>query len=236
MICGDRCTRACRFCGVKSACPVPLDPEEPERVARAVQIMRLRHVVITSVARDDLPDGGSRHFARTIEAVREVNPEVTIEVLTPDFNDDDASLQNVFDARPDVFNHNIETVRRLTPLVRSRATYEKSLSVLRKARGRLPLSSKVKSGLMLGLGEKLNEVVDALRDLRAAGCEILTLGQYMQPTPNALPVAEYVPPKVFEELRETALAMGFTRVASGPLVRSSYKADCMFGSTGRSSR
>lgn len=234
MICGDRCTRACRFCAVTKARPLPLDPEEPQRVAEAVRMMRLKHVVITSVARDDLADGGAEHFAKTIKAVRSVNPEVVIEVLTPDFNDDDRALEIVFNARPDIFNHNVETVRRLTPNVRSRATYERSLSVLRKARQRLPANCRTKSGLMLGLGEEMDEVLESFRDLRAVGCEILTLGQYLQPTGGCLPVAEYVRPEMFDELGKRALAMGFAYVASAPRVRSSYRADCLAGvGTGR---
>lgn len=231
MICGDHCTRACRFCAVTRGRPLPLDPDEPQRVAEAVRIMRLKHAVITSVARDDLADGGAEHFARTIKAVRAVNPEVAIEVLTPDFNDDDRALDIVFNAQPDIFNHNIETVRRLTPNVRSRATYEKSLSVLRKARQRLPADCRTKSGLMLGLGEQIDEVLEAFRDLRAVGCEILTVGQYLRPTGECLPVAEYVPPESFDELGKRALAMGFTYVASAPRVRSSYRADCFAGAS-----
>ncbi|MGC8988961.1 MAG: lipoyl synthase, partial [Verrucomicrobiia bacterium] len=181
-----------------------------------------------------LADGGAEQFARTIKAVRLVNPEVAIEVLTPDFNDDDRALDTVFNARPDVFNHNIETVRRLTPNVRSRATYERSLSVLRKARQRLPADCRTKSGLMLGLGEEMDEVLEAFRDLRAVGCEILTIGQYLQPEGGCLPVAEYVRPELFDELGKRALAMGFACVASAPRVRSSYRADCLAGArTGR---
>jgi len=225
MIGGDRCTRACRFCAVTTARPMPLDPDEPARVAEAIRLMRLRHAVITSVARDDLPDGAAAHFARTIEAVRAATPEVTIEVLTPDFNDADAAIGAVLNARPDVFNHNLETVRRLTPKVRSRATYDRSLSVLQKARQRLPARCRTKSGLMLGLGESRAEVLEALRDLRGADCEILTLGQYLQPNRECLAVAEFVAPEAFDELRGQALAMGFVHVASAPLVRSSYRAD-----------
>lgn len=225
MICGDLCTRSCRFCGITAARPLPLDADEPARVAEAVRLMRLRHVVITSVARDDLGDGGAAHFARTIKAVRLSNPGVTIEVLTPDFNDDDDAIETVCGVCPDVFNHNLETVRRLTRRVRARATYDKSLSVLRKARHYLPAGSRTKSGLMLGLGENRAEVLEALRDLRAAGCEIVTLGQYLQPTPSSIPVAEYVRPETFDELRKQALSLGFVHAASAPLVRSSYRAD-----------
>ncbi|MBK9138871.1 MAG: lipoyl synthase [Verrucomicrobia bacterium] len=230
MIAGDRCTRACGFCAVDTAKPLPLEADEPRRVAEAARRMRLRHVVITAVARDDLPDGGAAHFRATIEAVRDVNPSIVIEVLTPDFNDRDEALAEVIAARPQVFNHNLETVRRLTPSVRHRATYDRSLSVLRKVKERAP-EIFTKSGLMLGLGEHAGEVIEAMRDLRSVGCQILTLGQYLQPTLRHLPVVEFVPPGRFEELGATARAMGFVHVASGPLVRSSYHAE-EFGSGG----
>lgn len=225
MIGGDRCTRACRFCAVDTAKPLPLDPDEPRRVAEAARRMRLRHVVITAVARDDLPDGGAEHFRQTIEAVRALNPGVVIEVLTPDFNGRPEALDRVLAARPHIFNHNLETVRRLTPQVRHRATYERSLEVLALARARGAAGLYTKSGLMLGLGETPEEVDAALQDLRAAGCDLLTLGQYLQPTPRHLPVAEFVPPARFAEYGRRARALGFVHVASGPLVRSSYHAD-----------
>jgi lipoic acid synthetase len=225
MIAGDRCTRACGFCAVATAKPLPLDPDEPARVAEAAARLKLRHVVITAVARDDLPDGGAEHFRRTIEAVRARLPAAVIEVLVPDFNDRDAAIDTVLAARPHIFNHNLETVRRLTPRVRSRATYERSLSVLRKARARGGPRLYTKSGLMLGLGETEEELLEALRDLRAAGCDLLTLGQYLQPTLRHLPVAEFVPPARFARLAEVARGLGFRHVASGPLVRSSYHAD-----------
>lgn len=224
MIAGEKCTRACGFCAVKTARPDPLEEDEPERVAEAARRMRLGHVVITSVARDDLPDGGAGHFARTIEAVRARNPRTVVEVLVPDFNDQDDALRRVVDARPEIFNHNLETVARLTPLVRSRARYQRSLSVLRKAAEMAGPGVVTKSGLMLGLGERDDEVEQALDDLRAHGVAVLTLGQYLRPTPQHLPVVEYVPPQKFEELRQLALAKGFRHVASGPLVRSSYHA------------
>ncbi len=224
MIAGEKCTRACGFCAVKTARPDPLEEDEPERVAEAARRMRLGHVVITSVARDDLPDGGAGHFARTIEAVRARNPRTVVEVLVPDFNDQDDALRRVIDARPEIFNHNLETVARLTPLVRSRARYQRSLSVLRKAAEMAGPGVVTKSGLMLGLGERDDEVEQALDDLRAHGVAVLTLGQYLRPTPQHLPVVEYVPPQKFEELRQLALAKGFRHVASGPLVRSSYHA------------
>lgn len=225
MIAGDRCTRACGFCAVTTAKPFALETDEPSRVAEATRRMKLKHVVITAVARDDLADGGAEHFAQTIEAVRAANPGIVIEVLVPDFLDKDAALESVLAARPAVFNHNLETVRRLTPSVRSRATYDRSLTVLRKAKERGGADMFTKSGLMLGLGETEAELHQALRDLRAAQCDILTLGQYLQPTHQHLPVIEFIPPAKFAEHKRTAEAMGFVHVASGPLVRSSYHAD-----------
>jgi len=223
MIGGDRCTRACAFCAVATARPLPLDPDEPRRVAEAARRMRLRHVVITAVARDDLPDGGARHFCSTLEAVRALNPGIVAEVLTPDFNANPAALDLLAAARPEVFNHNLETVRRLTPRVRSRATYDRSLTVLAEFRRRAP-ELRTKSGLMLGLGEQEEEVLEALRDLRSVGCESLTLGQYLQPTRAHLPAIEYVHPDRFAALASAARDLGFVRVASAPRVRSSYHA------------
>jgi lipoic acid synthetase len=225
MIAGDRCTRACRFCAVTTAKPLPLETDEPARVAEAVRRMRLKHVVITAVARDDLSDGGANHFQRTIQAVRALSPETIIEVLTPDFNDDDTSIEMVLEAEPQIFNHNLETVRRLTPSVRSRATYDRSLSVLRKVKAKRGEGIYTKSGLMLGLGETESELMLALADLRQAGCNLLTLGQYLQPTLKHLPVVEFVTPDRFKELGKKAREMGFLHVASGPMVRSSYHAD-----------
>jgi lipoyl synthase len=225
MIAGDRCTRACGFCAVSTAKPFALEVDEPERVAEATRRMGLKHVVITAVARDDLADGGADHFRRTILAVREAVPGIIIEVLTPDFLDRDTAIDTVLLARPQVFNHNLETVRRLTPEVRSRATYERSLNVLRKVKEKRGGEIYTKSGLMLGLGETEAELFEAMRDLREAHCDILTLGQYLQPTPKHLPVVEFVPPAKFEHYREVAEASGFLHVASGPMVRSSYHAD-----------
>jgi lipoic acid synthetase len=225
MIAGDRCTRACGFCAVTTAKPFALETDEPARVAEATRRMGLKHVVITAVARDDLRDGGADHFRQTIEAVRARNPGIVIEVLTPDFNDVDASIERVLSADPDIFNHNLETVRRLTPTVRSRATYDRSLSVLHKVKDRRRNGIYTKSGLMLGLGEREEELFEALTDLRAVGCDILTLGQYLQPTLKHLPVAEFVRPEKFAEYGERARQMGFAHVASGPMVRSSYHAD-----------
>jgi lipoyl synthase len=225
MIAGDRCTRACGFCAVSTAKPFPLEQDEPQRVANATRRMRLKHVVITAVARDDLADGGADHFHRTIEAVRAASPGIIIEVLVPDFNDRDLAIETVLSANPHVFNHNLETVRRLTPQVRSRATYDRSLSVLAKVKTRRGESIYTKSGLMLGLGETEEEIVQALADLRQAGCDILTLGQYLQPTRQHLPVIEFVSPARFDAFGAMARRMGFVHVASGPRVRSSYHAD-----------
>src|SRR5881392_2955178 len=197
MIAGDRCTRACGFCAVTTAKPFALEADEPGRVAEATRRMRLNHVVITAVARDDLPDGGAEHFRQTIEAVRALNPNAVLEVLTPDFNDRDESLAIVLAAKPHIFNHNLETVRRLTPSVRSRATYERSLSVLGKVKAKRGETIYTKSGLMLGLGETEAELRTAMEDLRGVGCDILTLGQYLQPTLKHLPVVEYVSPARF---------------------------------------
>ena len=225
MIAGDRCTRACGFCAVATAKPLPLETDEPLRVAEATRRMRLKHVVITAVARDDIADGGAEHFRQTIEAVRKANPRTVIEVLVPDFQDSDASIEMVLAANPDIFNHNLETVRRLTPAVRHRATYDRSLSVLQKVKARRGKSIFTKSGMMLGLGEREEEVHTAMQDLRAAGCDILTLGQYLQPSLKLLPVQEFIHPEKFAAYQARAEAMGFVHVASGPMVRSSYHAD-----------
>jgi lipoic acid synthetase len=225
MIAGDRCTRACGFCAVSTAKPLPLETDEPMRVAEATRRMALKHVVITAVARDDMGDGGADHFRKTIEAVRELNPGIVIEVLTPDFLDNDAAIECVLSAKPHIFNHNLETVRRLTPSVRHRATYDRSLRVLGKVKSKLGAGIYTKSGLMLGLGEQEEEITAAMEDLRASNCDILTLGQYLQPTLKHLPVVNYVTPEKFDELGERARAMGFVHVASGPMVRSSYHAD-----------
>ena len=224
MIAGEKCTRACGFCAIKTAKPDPLEADEPQRVAEATRRLKLRHVVITAVARDDLADGGAGHFQQTIRAVRALNPETIIEVLVPDFNDRDWALALVMDARPHIFNHNLETVERLTPLVRSRAQYHRSLTVLKKAKAMVAGKVATKSGLMLGLGEQHAEVCQAMDDLRAHDVTVLTLGQYLRPTPKHLPVIEYIDPAVFEDLKQIALAKGFRHVASGPLVRSSYHA------------
>jgi lipoic acid synthetase len=225
MIAGDRCTRACGFCAVTTAKPLALEADEPARVAEATRRMKLKHVVITGVARDDLADGGAEHFRQTIERVRELNPGIVIEVLVPDFLDRDESIATVLSANPEIFNHNLETVRRLTPSVRSRATYERSLSVLQRVKTKRGDSIYTKSGVMLGLGETEEELFRAMEDLRRVRCDLLTLGQYLQPTLKHLPVVEFVPPAKFAEYKVVAEQMGFVHVASGPMVRSSYHAD-----------
>jgi lipoic acid synthetase len=220
MILGNTCTRNCRFCNVNTGRPGPVDAGEPARVAEAAKRLNLRHIVITSVTRDDLPDGGAQAFAATIRAVKEAMPGASVEVLTPDFVE---HLDIVLDARPDVFNHNLETVKRLQAVIRPQASYEKSLATLRHAAERV--GSMVKSGLMLGLGETDEEIFQALEDLYAAGVRLLTLGQYLAPTREHYPVERFVSPEHFDELAAKARLMGFEGVAAGPLVRSSYRAD-----------
>ncbi len=224
MIAGDRCTRACGFCAVKTAKPFALEADEPNRVATATKRMKLKHVVITAVARDDLADGGALHFAQTIAAVRQENPGIVIEVLVPDFNGKDDALAVVLAARPHIFNHNLETVERLTPLVRSRAMYHRSLHVLKRAKEMAGGKMATKSGIMLGLGETELEVFQAMDDLRESGVTVLTMGQYLRPSEQHLPVVEYLHPDRFAFLKEMAERKGFVHVASGPLVRSSYHA------------
>jgi len=224
MILGEICTRACRFCAVKHGKPSPPDPEEPERLASAAKALGLRYVVLTSVDRDDLPDGGASHFASCIRALKKAAPNLRVEALIPDFSGQREALEEVVEAGPDVVGHNLETVRRLTPWVRDRrAGYELSLFVLRTLK---ELSPKIftKSSLLLGLGETEEEVEEALRDLREAGVDIVVLGQYLRPTSRELPVARYVPPEEFEAWRKRALSLGFRAVLSGPLVRTSFRA------------
>jgi lipoic acid synthetase len=225
MIAGDRCTRACGFCAVSTMKPLALEADEPARVAEATRRMKLKHVVITAVARDDLKDGGAEHFRQTIEKVRELNPGIVIEVLVPDFLDNDTCIANVLAANPHIYNHNLETVRRLTPSVRHRATYDRSLSVLKKVKEKRGDTIYTKSGVMLGLGETEEELFQAIRDLRNSNCDMLTLGQYLQPSLKHLPVMEFVTPEKFAEYKVRAEEMGFVHVASGPMVRSSYHAD-----------
>ena len=223
LILGDACTRDCRFCAIPhDARPAPPDPEEPARLAEAAAAMGLRHVVVTSVTRDDLPDGGAAHFAATIRAIRARRPDASVEVLVPDFQNAGPAIDLVLAARPDIFNHNLETVERLQPAVRPQADYRRSLAVLRRA---AEAGARTKSGLMLGLGETDTELAAALRDLRAAGVALLTLGQYLAPSPAHHPVARFVPPAEFDRWRDEALALGFTSVASAPHVRSSYHAE-----------
>jgi lipoic acid synthetase len=227
LIMGDRCTRNCRFCNISEGPQAPLDPDEPKRVADAAAEMDLRYVVVTSVTRDDLPDGGAAHFKATIEALHAKISGVKVEVLIPDLLGDAHALATVIDAGPDVLNHNVETVPRLYPKVRPQADYRRSLTLLERA-ARHPSGIPAKSGLMLGLGETRAEVEATLADIHATGCRILTLGQYLQPTKDHLPVARYVPPEEFTALGEHARNLGFSQVASGPFVRSSYHARDVF--------
>lgn len=222
MIGGAVCTRACKFCNTETGRPLPLDPAEPRHVAESVRALGLKHAVVTSVDRDDLPDKGSAHWVETIRQIRELCPSVTIEVLIPDFDGQAELIAPILQERPEVVAHNMETVRRLTPIVRSRATYDCSISVLAQiAEAGLP----AKTGLMLGLGETQEEILETMDDLRQVNCSILTIGQYLQPTRRHYPVQEYVHPDRFAELREIALGKGFRHVESGPLVRSSYHAE-----------
>ncbi len=222
MILGDICTRSCGFCAVKTGRPVGLDLSEPARVAEAVHDMGIHHAVITSVNRDELPDGGAAVFAETVRQVRESNPGITLEVLIPDFRGVMDALDLVIDARPDVLNHNMETVPRLYSTVRPQARYRRSLGVLMHAKSR---GMVTKTGMMLGLGETRDEIMEVLGDLREVGCDVLTLGQYLQPTKDHLRVDRYLAPSEFGSLREEALTMGFRFVEAGPLVRSSYHAE-----------
>jgi lipoic acid synthetase len=222
MILGDICTRACKFCATVTGRPLPPDPEEPERLAEAVRILKLKHCVITSVDRDDLPDGGAAHWAATVKRIKEMNPGITLECLIPDFDGKEGNIQKVIDESPEVISHNIETVRRLTPQIRSKAKYEKSLSVLSYISGQ---GKTAKSGFMLGLGETEEEVMGTIHDIYVTGCKILTIGQYLQPGLGFMDVAEYITPEKFEEYRILALKAGFSFVESSPLVRSSFHAE-----------
>lgn len=224
MILGDRCTRRCGFCAVETARPGAVDEEEPGRLAEAVARLGLKYAVITSVARDDLPDEGAGQFAQVVRAVQKRCPDVQVEVLTPDFHARPELIRQVTDSRPAVYNHNLETVERLQRSVRPQAGYARSLEVLRLAQASGPAGLKTKSGLMVGLGERSEELRQAMTDLREAGCEILTIGQYLRPTPAHAPVREFVSPERFQEYRVWGLEMGFSFVASAPYVRSSYNA------------
>ena len=229
LIMGSRCTRNCRFCAIAHGQLDPLDFGEPARVAEAAENMELRYIVVTSVTRDDLPDGGAGFFAETIKEIREKVPNMLVEVLIPDFQGNEDALQVVVEARPDVLNHNLETVPRLYSSVRPEAVYRRSLELLKRVQ-KYDSTIPTKSGLMLGLGESSVEIRNVLQDLLDAGCSILTLGQYLQPTKEHLPVERYVNPEEFDNWRETALEMGFSSVASGPFVRSSYRAKELYQS------
>jgi len=222
MILGDICTRACKFCATKTGKPLPPDPDEPDRLAETVKMLMLRHCVITSVDRDDLPDGGASFWAHTIRRVKEMNNGISVEALIPDFNGRGEDIRQIIDASADVISHNIETVRRLTPLIRTKAKYERSIDVIRyiSASG-----VQAKSGLMVGLGEDEDEVYEAMRDLRGAGCNVITIGQYLQPAFNYMAPVKFIPPGKFAEYKRAAEEIGFEFVESSPLVRSSFHAE-----------
>jgi len=222
LILGDICTRRCHYCAVETGRPLLLDRDEPRRVAEAVAVLRLRHAVITSVNRDELDDGGAVIFAETIREIRRRTPACAVEVLIPDFEGNEAALRRVLAEQPDILNHNIETVRRLFPSIRPQGKYARSIEVLDQAKR---LGARTKSGLIVGMGETMEEVREVMRDLRAVRCDILTIGQYLRPTKHHLPVARFYHPREFATLREEGLALGFSHVESGPLVRSSYHAD-----------
>jgi lipoic acid synthetase len=225
MISGDICTRSCKFCATKTGVPMPLDENEPQKIANSVNLMKLKHCVITSVDRDDLEDKSASHWAKTIEETRKLNPNTTIEVLTPDFDGDENLLKIVFDAKPDVFGHNMETVKRLSNQTRSRAKYDVSLKVLELAS---QAGLIAKTGIMVGLGETEEEVVELMKDVRKVGVRLFTIGQYLQPTHKHIPVIEYVTPEQFAKYKEIGMELGFDNVESGPLVRSSYMAEKTF--------
>jgi lipoyl synthase len=222
MILGDICTRSCSFCAVKTGKPLPPDFDEPLRLANVIREMKLRHCVITSVDRDDLADGGSGIWAMTVKAIKNLNPETTIETLIPDFKGDKVSIQNIIDAKPDIISHNLETVKRLTKVARNKAIYERSLEVLKHIAS---AGMTAKSGIMAGLGETKDEILMTMDDMLNAGCSILTIGQYLQPSKDHLPVVRYVHPEEFEEFKGIALEKGFSFAECGPLVRSSYHAE-----------
>ncbi|OQY04297.1 MAG: lipoyl synthase [Bacteroidetes bacterium 4572_117] len=222
MILGDICTRACKFCAVKTGKPLPVDKNEPIKLARSIKLLKLKHCVITSVDRDDLPDGGASVWAEVIVQIKKLNPEITIEVLIPDFNGNTEHLQVVIDAKPDIISHNLETIRRITPEIRTKAKYETSLKVLGYIAGS---GIRAKSGIMLGIGETFDEVLETMDDLRLVNCEVMTIGQYLQPTRQNIEVQEYVKPEIFKKYELAGLEKGFRFVESSPLVRSSYHAE-----------
>jgi lipoyl synthase len=222
MILGEICTRACKFCATKTGKPLPPDPLEAERLANSIKTMNLKHCVITSVDRDDLPDGGASVWADTIRKVKEVNPGITMETLIPDFDANQESIMKIIDAGPDVISHNVETVRRLTPLIRTKAKYDRSLEVIKIISTH---KKAAKSGFMVGLGETDDEVLQTMKDLRSSGCSILTIGQYLQPALEYMKVVEYILPEKFEKYKIDALKLGFSFVESSPLVRSSFHAE-----------
>jgi lipoic acid synthetase len=222
MILGDICTRACKFCNTKTGKPLPPDPEEPLRLAESVKKLGLKHCVITSVDRDDLPDGGASFWAEVIKAVKKINPETTIETLIPDFDGNTDNIKMIIDAGPEIISHNVETVERLTPLIRTKAKYARSISVIRYVSQNM---KPAKSGFMLGLGESEQEIFQTMNDLQTAGCTILTIGQYLKPSPLHMDVIEFIPPDKFEFYKQEGLKKGFTIVESDPLVRSSYHAE-----------
>ena len=222
MICGNICTRACKFCNVPTGCPLPLNPNEPMEIAQSVEALKLKHVVLTSVDRDDIKDFGASHWVKVIRAVKQKTPNVTMEVLIPDFQGHEDLVSMIIEAKPEVISHNLETVRRLSPHVRSRATYDTSLKVLKQ----IADSGLVcKSGIMLGLGETRDEILETMDDLRKINCKVMTIGQYLRPSIKNIEVKEYVRPEVFEEYKQIGLEKGFSFVESGPLVRSSYHAE-----------
>ncbi|HKJ98956.1 MAG TPA: lipoyl synthase [Desulfotignum sp.] len=231
MILGDQCTRHCRFCNITARPPLVVDLQEPDRVAQTVRELKLHYVVVTSVTRDDLPDGGAAHFAAVIQAIKKLGKDmgqsIRVEVLIPDFKGDITALKTVMDAQPDVINHNMETVADLYPLVRPEAVYQRSLDLISNVK-KLNPDMPAKSGLMVGLGETVSQLEQTMQDLHDHGCDMLTMGQYLQPTRNHLPVEKYYPPEAFTRLAETARKIGFTKVAAGPFVRSSYRAEELF--------
>ncbi len=222
MILGDICTRSCKFCGVKTGKPGPVDQNEPKRLAESIKLMKLKHCVITSVDRDDLSDGGASFWAKTIKTIKKVNPDTTLEVLIPDFDGKKENILKIIHARPDVISHNLETTERLTPLVRSKAEYKKSLQVIDIISKEGVIS---KSGIMAGLGETEDEIYQTMDDLLAVGCKVFTIGQYLQPSENNIPVADFIDPEKFETFQQIGLKKGFVFVESSPLVRSSYHAE-----------